>query len=648
VSSPFFLLYASLLRIYALPSCCNDEVLTHVTGSPFLFSVRIYTPALIREVTEISAREYYHRMGLKYPPCRFSLSHYRKRLRRRGDDISVSEDDPLVDGGHEQEGGDVEGDSDEVFDVLSSREKKDDGDADGEEFRKEKIFDFELLDDDEEDEEVEEARKVDVDVDEETDDCRDEDDEDEDDDDDDEDDGDCGDEDEAPESGVDLDLEAIRDPFFQPELSMRITPQAPMPSISAGVETTFYVPPPEVHAILEQNSPLCEEQDPHSEAQPSSPNGNPTMTATSKQNQKQKFMLFHRPVLPLPPPALSTFRPAALRFYNVDPVHAGRGTPCVKERREVWAGVHKVSSLSFSVKQIRRTGGCDDGLSSSSGDVADVTAWYVKADEVQVATAKDVPSSTSSATGPGSNYDVCSMPAPAEKDDSVFGECVGMCCINDNTKGKMKSVEVEVEEQAVERGGVGEGRLEEELPRGEEEAHGDDDGPSSASAALPQQSIAQPPPQPPQPTRHLTVEIPPAHTDRIPHRRRGVIGRMELLKVYAPPPRLVPSILPVARRPPRPPPLALELGLDETETGRSLATPQAYYHPVVPYSWEQVSEAMEVLAYQGIDASVWMDGHGPPSPSSSSPLSPNGISGSEVQIQPTFNPSSSELSSALG
>jgi len=30
------------------------------------------------------------------------------------------------------------------------------------------------------------------------------------------------------------------------------------------------------------------------------------------------------------------------------------------------------------------------------------------------------------------------------------------------------------------------------------------------------------------------------------------------------------------------------------------------------------------------------------------PTSPGGISGTEVQIQPTFNPSSSELSAALG
>jgi len=631
--SSYFFLYASLPRIYALPFCCNDEVLTRVTDSLFLFSVRIYTPALIREVTEISAREYYHRMGLKYP-CRFALSLYRRRVRRREDDISVSEDDPLVDrdGGQEQEGGDVEADSDEVFDVLSSLEKKDDGDADGEEFRKEKIFDFELLDDDEEDEEVmDEARKLD----EETDDDEDEDG--------DEDDGDDGDDDEAPESGVDLDFEAIRDPFFQPELSMRITPQAPIPSISGGIETTFYVPPPEVHAIFEQNSPLCEEQaqDPDSEARAAatSPNGN--STATSKQNQKQKFMLFHRPVLPLPPPALSTFRPTALRFYNVDPVHAGRGTPCVKERREMWAGVPKVPSLSISVQQFRRIKGCDDG---TSGDVAsDVNAWYVEAGEGQVATARDLSSSTSSAP----HSDVCSIPPHTEKDDSVFGDCVGVCCMNENTKGKMKTVGVEVEEQEVEGGRVGERRLEEELQRGEEEAHGDDDGPSSTSAALPQHSIAQPPP--PQPSQHMTVEIPPVHPDRIPHRRRGVIGRTELLKVYAPPPRLVPSILPLARRPPRPPPLSLGLGLEETETARSLATPQTYHHPVVPYSWEQVSEAMEVLAYQGVDASVWMDRHGhPPSPLSPCPLSPNGISGTEVQIQPTFNPSSSELSSALG
>jgi len=83
------------------------------------------------------------------------------------------------------------------------------GDEDGEEFRNEKIFDFELLDDDEEyeggDEEADEVTKqteVDVEVDEEMDD--------------EDDDYDDLDDKESSENGVDLDLEVIRDPFFQP------------------------------------------------------------------------------------------------------------------------------------------------------------------------------------------------------------------------------------------------------------------------------------------------------------------------------------------------------------------------------------------------------------------------------------------------
>jgi hypothetical protein len=306
---------------------------------------------------------------------------------------------------------------------------------------------------------------------------------------------------------------------------------------------------------------------------------------------------------------------------------------------------------SISLKQAPRLEEDGDGelvlpVAVVDGYSSGVTAWYAYADEVQVSTPKDESLSTSRAIEPGGPCsDARSIPAPHENDESVFGDCVGSCCMSENAKGKMKAVEEEGE-----KGDVGEEKPEEsELPRGE------DDGASSTSTTLSQQQpITQPPPQPLQlqPTPHMTVEISPARPDRIPHRRRGVIGRTELLKDYAPPTRSVPPILPLARRPPRPP--QLELALEETESRALAPPPQAHHHhhqypPVVPYSWEQVAEAIEVLAYQGVDASVWVDGHGhPPTPSLSSPMASNGISTVEVQVQPTFNPSSSELSAALG
>lgn len=499
--------------------------------------MRIYTRALIREVTESCAREYFSRTGLKYPSCWVvQQARIRRRTRMREDDMSVLGDDGLVDCDHEQEG----------EDGSCLVEKRDEDD---EEFMKEKIFDFELLDDDDEYlDDVEEMEGITKQVEEDEDDEMDDEEDDEDEED--------VDEEEDLESD---DMDVMTDPLFQPELSMRITSQEAMSTTAGGVETTFYVPPPEVYTFAEPNVE-DESQVPESK----------TDSTTTTKEQKRKLMVFQRPVLPLPPPALSTFRPAALKFYNVDPVHAGRGTPCVKERREMWAG----GSLDLR----------HDTYSSGLGACHEV-----------------------------------------ETGDSVFGDCLGTCC------GKEKERKEEKE---------------------------------GSSSSLPQ-------------AQSLNVEIPP---DRIPHRRRGVMGRTELLKVYAPPTRSVPSHLPLARRPPRPPPPppltplqpppSPQLGLDESASSSdSVVTvqqqqQQAFYHhhqypPVVPYSWEQVADAVDVLAYQGIDASVWLDGHAHhPTPvvvaaaaaltTSSLSLSSTGISASDVQVQPTFNPSSSELSAALG
>jgi hypothetical protein len=419
----------------------------------------------------------------------------------------------------------------------------------------------------------------------------------------------------------------MTDPLFQPELSIRITPQEAVSSTAGGLESAFYVPPLEMYAVSEQNTALCEDQKKDPE-----PPSDSASNAMMRHSQKQKIMLIHRPVLPLPPPTLSTFRPTALRFYNIDPVHAGRGTPCAKERREAWAG--RPSALS-SIKETRLGQG-DDCAGSASAEAAavgdyesGVTAWYAYADEVQVTAAKSEVSSASTVIGIPC-LDAQSVPAPAEDDDSVFGDCIGTCCRGEDVKGKV---------EAGEKGGIGDGKLEEESVRGEAEACGDDR--PSIPAVLPQPNAQPPPPQSP----HMTVEIPPAHSaERIPQGRRGVTGRTDLLKVYAPPAKSAPSILPLARRPPRPPPLALE---EANAVLRSL-TPQTYHHPVVPYSWEQVAEAMAVLAYQGIDASVWVDGHHGHSSTTMTTTSSNGVSGTEVQVQPTFNPSSSELSAALG
>ena len=594
----------------------------------FLFSVRIYKPALIREVTEMTAREHFRKMGLAYPSSRVAYPRYRRRMRKRGEDLSsMSEDDRL--GDHEPDETDGEGEGGDLFDKKDEADGDMDSNGDGEEFRNETIFDFELFDDDEECVEDEMVDEVGMQIGEEEDEEEEEEDGDGDgmDEDDDEaeddDDGSQDNDEDGPDGEVDLDLEARTDPLFQPDLSMRITPQEPTSSTTGGIETTFYLPPVEMYAVCEQKQDQDQDPDP---------------AQSSSLETMRRVLYVQRPALSLPPPSLSVFRPASLKYYNIDPMHAGRGTPCVKERREVWAGGPLVSlSSSFSGKEPSREEEEEEedasgGLPSSdatASDAYDSATWYAYADGGQVAIAKQTSDAESSA------------PSPAN--DSVFGDCVGTCCMGENGKGKAAAtVDVCDKEGGGGGGGSSEGNLDEELPRGEEEACGDDNRSSPASTNLLQPPIAQPPLSPPPPIRPLAVDILPA-PDRIPHGRRGVMGRTELLKPYAPPNRSSPSILPLSRRPPRP------------------RQPHMYHHSVVPYSWEPVADAMDVLAFQGIDASVWVDGHGrpPPPPPMSVGVGAgslvNGISGTEAQQvqpqpQPTpmFNPSSSELSAALG
>lgn len=647
------------------------------------YSVKRYSPDLIREVTELKAREYHHRMGLKYP---YPHRNYRHRL-------------PIA--GVRQELGDAHlAEHNEIGESPSSATETG-AESDEEEFRKEKIFDFELLDDDEEDGDgVEEKQNVE-------DYAPDDDDEgsmmgvvedegmdDESDDEDDEEDVTM--DQRASEGEFDPDMEALLDPSYSPELSRRITPlEVQSPSVGSGLVSTFYVPPPEFVTVPVRDSTTCTESlaPPHQPGQPQEGvHEHPIQLGPT--SLKPTYLVFHRPVLSLPPPQLSTIQPAALKGYNVDPVLAGRGTPSIRERREPWAE----GCLPFAVNRpcahdagsASATSSTNVNAAETSTEVANdvdaininpyapcVTTYYAYESDApttdNLATAEEtgststlvgqmvddtvVSSSSSSVVNAhpvdesavsvvvpeGTIHSHCgdehsAHPAGGDN-DTEFGDCAGFCCMSEKAKGKRRAVDMDVDEK--ERGGQEQmnsvdvalgGYFAETVQRvpGEEDhvASTFPQGESAANAASEQEHQQHQ-------TQHQTVEMSSEIPDRIPARRRAVFGRSEILKVYAPLERLLPAMLPLARRPPRP------LPLEENPVMRSNNLP---YHPVTPYSWEQVADAVDILAYQGMDARSWVSTYS--APGANAMLVNSIVTGADVQ--PTFNPSSSELSAALG
>lgn len=650
--------------------------------------MRRYSPDLIREVTEFNAREYYQRMGLKYP-------YPRRNNRHR-----------LCVGGIRQESADRRlAEQREIDEPTSLVTESDDAGAepDDEEFRKEKIFDFELLDDDEEEREGAEKEKQaaedraynvseglaagvveDEGMDEESDD---------------EDDDEEVMMDQPTTGGVfDPAMEALSDPLYNPELSSRITPQdVQPPSIASGLMSTFYVPPPDPFTMPVRNPTTCDENlAPTQQSEQHGIHEYPLQQASSSSvSLNRKFMVFHRPVLSLPPPRLITIKPASLKGYNVDPVHAGRGTPSIRERREAWAGgclpftvnrpcphdsgrASATSSMNMTMSAAETSTEVANNVDGNDVDyfVPCVTTYYAYENGVASASTSDnlttaeeigstptlvrqmsdetvTPSPSSSmieSTHPVDESAV-SVVGPEEAttsscgeehsacpdDDTVFGDCVGSCCMSEKRKGKRRAVDVDmdrkgerrVEEQIYSADVVLGGYVDQQIP-GEEDRvsspsfHQCESG-ASTSSGPPEQEQA----------KHL-MEMSSETHDRIPLRRRAVFGRSEILKVYAPLERILPAMLPLARRPPRP------LPLEENPVLRANGLP---YHPVTPYSWEQVAVAVDILAYQGMDARSWMTAYN--STGSNAALVCNTVvTGS--QVQPTFNSSSSELSAALG
>ena len=644
----------------------------------FCSSVRRYSSDLIREVTEFSAREYHHRMGLRYP--------YPRRRRRVA---KVHQEDDTID------------DKEACKSPVSPIDK--DGLEDDDEFRKEKIFDFELLDDDEdvdgdEDEmEIDEVKKQTGggggDDDNDDDDGMDDDDEayDEDDEDEDEDYEEDPSNPEVDQAKFELDVAPITDPLFNPDLSMQIQPQGAS-SPSSMLESTFYVPPLDFMplAIPQNSSQQDQQQSPSQDQEEAS-----TSTSNTPSPLKRKLMVVQRPVLSLPPPGLSTFRPQALKLYNIDPVHAGRGTPSIRVRRELWAGG---PLPPFPVIQARPSdvdqasaGISSDDVNAASTEVANcvgetnadvfapgcVTAYYAFAsdDDTDVSTVTNANTTTTiedtgltptlarQVTESSSSSADCAHPVdesavsvvayeagPDAVDcDTEFGDCAGSCCLSEKAKGKQRAVEEEkedkekggtVQETDGSNGGFGgsfDGPVD-GTARGEGQHNGAD---STSTLGLPPgESLPDTLPhssedQTLHQTLHQTVELTPAIPDRTPLRRRSVPGRCEMLKVYAPLVKSTPPMLPLARRPPRP------LPLEDNPVLRSNGQP---YHPVTPYSWEQVAEAIDFLACHGIDAASWADAS---NISDLSTLAPT-IVLSGTEIQPTFHSSSSELSAALG
>ena len=565
------------------------------------------------------------------------------------------------------------------------------------EFRKEKIFDFELLDDDEdvdgdEDEvEMEEVKKQPG-GDDDNDDEMDEDDEayDEDDEDEDEDYEDDPSNLEVDEAKFKLD---VADPLFNSDLSMQVEPQGAS-SPSSGLESTFYVPPLDFMPIP-QNSVSCQQDQQQAPSQDQEQLSTSTLDMPSP--LKRKLMVVQRPVLSLPPPGLSTFRPQALKLYNIDPVHAGRGTPSIRVRRELWAGgplppFPVIQARPSDVDQASAGVSFDDAnAATTSTEVANcvgeinadvfapgcVTAYYAFASDDDTAgftantttaiedmdstptlakqVTESLPSSSADCAHPVDESAVSMVaheePAaghPADN-DTEFGDCAGSCCLSEKAKGKRRAVEEEKEDEKKEgvvqgtdgsNGGFG-GSFDGPLD-GTAGAEGHHNGTELTptpglppgeplSVGLPQSSEDQTLHQ----TLHQTVELTPAIPDRTPLRRRSVPGRSELLKVYAPPVKPTPPMLPLARRPPRP------LPLEDNPVLRSNGQP---YHPVTPYSWEQVAEAIDLLACHGIDAASWVDASNVGDLSTLAPT----IVLSGTEVQPTFHSSSSELSAALG
>ncbi len=615
---------------------------------------------MIREITELNAREY-HRMGLKYPcPHRNEV----------GESAS-----------------------------LATQKDESGAESDEEEFRKEKIFDFELLDDDEEDKQTAEDYARDDDDGEELmmgvveDEGMDDESDDEDDEE------DVTMDQRASEGEFDPDMEALLDPSYSPELSRRITLlEGQSPLIGSGLVSTFYVPPPELVTVPVQDSTTCAESlaPPQQLGQlQEGVHEHPIQLVPT--SLKPKFLVFHRPVLSLPPPRLSTIKPAALKGYNVDPVHAGRGTPSIRERREPWAegclpfavnrpcahdagsasatsstNVTNVNAAETSTEVANNVDGIDidsfascvttyyayendvaspsksDNLTTAEetgstptlvGQMVDDTV--VSSSSSSVVDAHPVDESAVSVVAPeGAIHSHCSdehSAHPGGDNDTEFGDCVGLCCMSEKVKGKRRALDMDVDEKG--RGGVDDqmnsvdvgGYFAEAVQRVPgEESH-------VAPTGFPQgESVANTASEQGQAQHQTVVEMSSEIPDRIPPRRRAVLGRSEILKVYAPLERLLPAMLPLARRPPRP------LPLEENPVLRSNDLP---YHPVTPYSWEQVADAVDILAYQGMDARSWVSTYNAPG-SNTMVVCNSIVTGADVQ--PTFNPSSSELSAALG
>jgi len=154
--------------------------------------------------------------------------------------------------------------------------------------------------------------------------------------------------DEDAEGDIDMSAYADEDPSFNAELSSPTSPDTQVEPVSPGESLSFYVPPMEIYH--QSPSPQLQQQgdqqqqdehqmqaDRQDELEASQQHHQHQVVQIPAAPQPQQMVVFQPPILPLPPPRISSIRVNVLRQLDTGAKLIGRGTPASKARCTMWA-----------------------------------------------------------------------------------------------------------------------------------------------------------------------------------------------------------------------------------------------------------------------------------------------------------------------